>query len=145
MIQSKLSIPINNANMKQAPNGMQMFIDFINVLEGYKTRIKNLHWAAEAMNIHLRLDEMLGVVSDYEDSIAEESMGIFQKLSPLDIVGTKCTDSDPANMLTSLLQHTNSFYVQLADDIRFAGMKSETEVFIHEINKHKYLFSLCKG
>jgi hypothetical protein len=77
MIQSKLSIPINNANMKQATNGMQMFIDFINVLEGYKTRIKNLHWAAEAMNIHLRLDEMLGVVSDYEDSIAEESMGIF--------------------------------------------------------------------
>lgn len=145
MIQPKLNIPIINVNMKQAPSGMQMFIDLINTLEGYKTRIKNMHWAAEAMNIHLRLDEMLDIVADYEDSIAEESMGIFQKMGPLDISGTKCNDSDPAKMLNSLLQCVNSFYASLADDIRFAGMKSETEVFIHEINKHKYLFSLCKG
>jgi len=82
---------------------MQMFIDLINTLEGYKTRIKNMHWAAEAMNIHLRLDEMLDIVADYEDSIAEESMGIFQKMGPLDISGTKCNDSDPAKMLNSLL------------------------------------------
>ena len=31
------------------PTGLQYFINYINVLEGAKTKIKNLHWGAKAL------------------------------------------------------------------------------------------------
>lgn len=148
MITNKLQIHSKPVQIQQTVvpnNGMDLFINFINVLEGYKTRIKNLHWAADAMNIHLRLDELLGIVSDYEDSIAEESMGMFYKMGPLDIKGYECQDANPTSMLQSLKNRTAMFYNNLSEDSKFAGLKSETEVFIHDLNKYTYLFSLCKG
>ena len=49
------------------------FINFINKLEGFKTKCKNLHWSAPKKNIHVYLDEFLDVISDYQDSIAEDA------------------------------------------------------------------------
>ena len=37
----------------------QIFIDFLNKIEGQKTKCKNLHWAAPKKNIHVYLDEFL--------------------------------------------------------------------------------------
>ena len=31
----------------------QLFIDFLNQIEGWKTKCKNLHWAAPKKNIHV--------------------------------------------------------------------------------------------
>ena len=39
--------------------GAEFFINFINKLEGYKTKCKNLHWAAPKKNIHVYLDDFL--------------------------------------------------------------------------------------
>ena len=33
----------------------QLFISFLNQLEGWKTKCKNLHWAAPKKNIHVYL------------------------------------------------------------------------------------------
>lgn len=33
--------------------GSQFFINFLNQLEGWKTKCKNLHWAAPKKNIHV--------------------------------------------------------------------------------------------
>lgn len=54
----------------------QLFIDFLNQIEGWKTKCKNLHWAAPKKNIHVYLDEFLEILSDYQDSLAEGYMGI---------------------------------------------------------------------
>lgn len=40
-------------------SGSQFFINFLNQLEGWKTKCKNLHWAAPKKNIHVYLDEFL--------------------------------------------------------------------------------------
>lgn len=125
--------------------GMESFISFLNILEGYKTRIKNMHWAAFAMTIHERLDEFLDIVSDFQDSIAEDSMGIFGQMGPNVINGVLCDSTDPILMLTNLKAKTLSFYSTLQDKVEYAGIKSETEVFIHNLNKYTYLFKLCKG
>ena len=37
-------------------SGSQFFINFLNQLEGWKTKCKNLHWAAPKKNIHVYLD-----------------------------------------------------------------------------------------
>lgn len=125
--------------------GLSMFVRYINILEGYKTKIKNLHWAASAMNIHIRLDEMLDIVSDFQDSIAEEAMGIYGQMGSNVISGTPCECVDALMMLESLKQKTIIFYKSLQDKVEYAGIKSETETFMHNINKYLYLFRLCKG
>ena len=43
----------------------QLFIDFLNQIEGWKTKCKNLHWAAPKKNIHVYLDEFLEMVSSF--------------------------------------------------------------------------------
>ena len=35
------------------PDTFSFFISFINRLEGWKTKCKNLHWAAPKKNIHI--------------------------------------------------------------------------------------------
>lgn len=54
----------------------QLFIDFLNQIEGWKTKCKNLHWAAPKKNIHVYLDEFLEILSDCQDSLAEGCMDI---------------------------------------------------------------------
>ena len=39
--------------------GSQFFISFLNQLEGWKTKCKNLHWASLKKNIHTYLDDFL--------------------------------------------------------------------------------------
>ena len=123
----------------------QYFIDYLNVLEGYKTKIKNLHWAAFGLSIHVKLDDLLGTVDGYQDAIAEDCMGIYGKMAPNVIQGVSCPHVDPLSALEGLKEKAFSFYTGLEDKAELAGIKSETEVFIHELNKFTYLFKLCKG
>ena len=51
-------------------NPSEFFISFLNRLEGWKTKCKNLHWAAPKKNIHVYLDEFLSILSGYQDSLA---------------------------------------------------------------------------
>lgn len=55
----------------------EFFINFLNRLEGWKTKCKNLHWAAPKKNIHVYLDEFLEILSKYQDSLAEEYQGLL--------------------------------------------------------------------
>lgn len=124
------------------------FIVFISKLESFKTKCKNLHWSAPNDPIHVRLDEFLDEISDYEDSIAEEVMGITDKFKPTDINPVPFTHiqsiTNASDFIEEISKETNAFYDSLCGECSFyAGIKSETETFIHNINKYKYLFSLC--
>lgn len=126
-------------------SGVGYFINYLNILEGYKTKIKNLHWAAFGLNIHVKLDELLGTIDSYQDSIAEDCMGIYGKMAPNVISGVPCSHIDPLSTLEGLKEKVNTFYDGLEVKAEMSGIRSETEVFIHDLNKFTYLFKLCKG
>ena len=124
-------------------NPSKFFISFLNRLEGWKTKCKNLHWAAPKRNIHVYLDEFLEILSDYQDSLAEEIQGILGHMAPNKIVGT---ESDTLNAMELILEVRNltlKFYSSIPDSVEYAGVRSECETFIHNIWKYKYLFELC--
>lgn len=123
--------------------GLEFFISFLSKIEGWKTRCKNLHWAAKRKNIHVYLDDFLKVLSDYQDSIAEDCMGILGKMSPVCIGGVPPMSADPYSFIEEIRQGVLKFYDSVPKDSVYAGIRSETENFIHEVNKYKYLFSLC--
>ena len=121
----------------------QFFINFINKLEGFKTKCKNLHWSAPKKNIHVYLDEFLDVISDYQDSIAEDYQGITNHLMPNILKGINSDALNAIDFIKEVRDTTYEFYKNIPDEICYVGIKSETETFIHNILKYKYLFELC--
>lgn len=130
---------------KRTEPQLNYFITYLNLLEGYKTRVKNLHWSANGFNIHKNLDELLDIISEFQDSVAEESMGIYGQMKVSDITGTLCSIYDPIRLIKDIKAKTERFYKGLNDNISYIGIRSETETFVHNLNKYIYLFSLCKG
>ena len=121
----------------------QFFINFINKLEGFKTKCKNLHWSAPKKNIHIYLDEFLDILSDYQDGLAEEAMGIYGKFQPNVLKGVECGSLNAIDFIMEVKNVTFNFYTSLPEDATLAGVKSECETFIHNIHKYHYLFNLC--
>ena len=106
-------------------SGLKPFLDFICKLEGWKTKCKNLHWAAPKKNVHVYLDEFLEVISDYK--------------------GDPGNAQNAQQFVDEVKAGTLSFYKQIPESPLYAGLKSECETFIQNVNKFDYLFSLCDG
>ena len=124
-------------------SGSQFFINFLNQLEGWKTKCKNLHWSAPKKNIHVYLDEFLGVLSDYQDGLAEEYQGLLGHMQPNVIKGTPCDCLNAIDFINEVKSNTYKYYDNIPEGTSYAGIKSECETFIHNILKYKYLFELC--
>lgn len=124
-------------------SGSQFFINFLNQLEGWKTKCKNLHWAAPKKNIHVYLGEFLDILSDYQDGLAEEYQGLLGHMQPNAIKGVESSSLNAIDFISEVKQGTLKFYSRIPEGIEFSGIKSECETFIHNILKYKYLFELC--
>ena len=126
----------------QDENPSQFFISFINLLEGWKTKCKNLHWAAPKKNIHVYLDEFLGVISGYQDGFAEEYQGLLGHMQPNVVKGTPSDALNAMDFINEVKAGTTKFYENIPEGTLYAGIRSECETFIHNILKYKYLFEL---
>ena len=124
-------------------NPSEFFISFLNRLEGWKTKCKNLHWAAPKKKIHVYLDEFLGILSDYQDGLAEEYQGLLGHMQPNVIKGTPCDCLNAIDFINEVKSNTYKYYDNIPEGTSYAGIKSECETFIHNILKYKYLFELC--
>lgn len=136
--------------VESTPTGLQFFINYINVLEGAKTKIKNLHWGAKNLpnsdkrGAHLYLDDFLEIVGDFQDTIAESSSGILGEMDLNAISGVGLTCTTPRDLISILIDKTTAFYENLPSGTVYTGIKSETEVFIKDLTKYKYLFRLTE-
>lgn len=141
MYEDNLFTPMESSR-SESPRS-QMFIDFLNKLEGWKTKCKNLHWAAPKKNIHVYLDDFLEILSDYQDGLAEGYMGILGKMQPNVIKGTPSEVLNAFDFISEVKYNTINFYESLPKDAIYKGIASECETFIQNINKYDYLFHLC--
>ena len=123
--------------------GEKLFISYLNLIEGWKTKAKNLHWSAPKKNIHVYLDAFLDEISEFQDAIAEGFMGILGKMQPNAIKAVPCDCLNAIDLINEVKEGTLSFYENLPQEPIYKGICGETEAFIQEINKYKYLFSLC--
>jgi len=135
---------------ENSDTGLNYFIKYICILEGVKTKIKNFHWAAKNLpnndkrGTHLYLDDLLGEVSDFQDTVAEGSSGILGFMSIDAVCGIPVPATSTADLMSYMKNQTLSFYDNMPIGSVYAGLKSETEVFIEIINKYTYLFRLTE-
>lgn len=140
---SDLLIDQVNIEIGQPKTQSEYFINFLNKLEGWKTKCKNLHWAAPKKNIHVYLDEFLNILSEYQDGLAEGYMGILGRMQPNVIKGIPSNSLNAVDFISEVCTQTLSFYDNIPKEAIYKGITSECETFIQNINKYKYLFSLC--
>ena len=143
MFENNLMTPMETSNIESSNTNSPFFIDFLNRLEGWKTKCKNLHWAAPKKNIHVYLDEFLGILSDYQDSLAEGYMGILGRMQPNAINGVQSNTLNALDFINEVKLNTISFYDRLPKETVYKGITSECETFIQNSNKYDYLFRLC--
>lgn len=145
MYQDDMLLTPLEVNKQEDPsmNPSEFFINFLNRLEGWKTKCKNLHWAAPKKNIHVYLDEFLDVLSDYQDGLAEGYMGILGKMQPNAIKGIPSDSLNAIDFINEVRGATIIFYDKIPQETIYKGIASECETFIQNINKYKYLFELC--
>ena len=143
MFEDSLFTPMEEERKNTSLTGSQFFINFLNQLEGWKTKCKNLHWAAPKKNIHVYLDEFLGILSDYQDSLAEEYQGLLGHMQPNVIKGIESNTLNAIDFIKEVKSKTEEFYNKIPEGVSYAGIKSECETFIHNILKYKYLFEIC--
>lgn len=144
MYNDMLLTPLESVRAEDVVNNPAgLFIGFLNRLEGWKTKCKNLHWAAPKRNIHEYLDEFLEIVSDYQDGLAEGYMGILGKMQPNVIKGVPSDALNAMDFIAEVRAATIIFYDKIPNETVYKGITSECETFIQNINKYQYLFGLC--
>ena len=142
LLASPDTIKTTISTVVESANPTEVFITFINRLEGWKTKCKNLHWSAPKKNIHTYLDEFLDVLSDYQDGLAEEIMGITGKFQPNMLKGIPSDTLNAMDFIEEVKIATLAFYDKIPQESVYKGVTSECETFIHNINKYIYLFRL---
>lgn len=142
-ISSMILSPIEEVRRDDMLSPSEFFINFLNKLEGWKTKCKNLHWAAPKKNIHVYLDEFLDILSEYQDGLAEGYMGILGKMQPNAIKGIASDSLNAIDFINEVKAGTIMFYDKIPQETVYKGIASECETFIQNINKYKYLFELC--
>lgn len=117
----------------------EFVLDFISQLEGYKTKIKELHWEDKSLPGHELAGDIEKMICDFEDSIAEDLQGVFGEdikvntLHPYNVKSTTLKE-----FIDSLKNSVMQFHKKLDGD-DYIGARSEVEGFIHDINVKKYL------
>lgn len=120
-------------------------LDFISQLDGYKTKIKELHWEDKSIPGHELAGDVETMICDFEDSVAEDLQGVFGEdikvntIHPYDIKSTTLKE-----FLDSLKNSAMLFYKKLDGD-EYIGARSDVEGFIHDINVKKYLANKTIG
>jgi hypothetical protein len=143
MFEDNLFTPMELERVEKEDARSMFFISFLNKIEGWKTKCKNLHWAAYRKNIHEYLDDFLEILSEYQDGLAEGYMGILGQMKPDVISGTHSNSLNAKEFIEEVRVGTINFYNRIPQETIYKGIASECETFIQNINKYKYLFSLC--
>lgn len=152
MIGDFFNTPVITTDKKATdlPEGLQFFVNYLCSLEGAKTKIKNLHWAAKRLPLidkrgnHIYLDSFLAVVSDFQDTVAECSQGILGDMNVDSIKPVQVLSSTPIGVVGWLIDKTTQFYENIPLGTIYVGIKSETESFIRDLTKYKYLFNITE-
>lgn len=133
--------------LKKAPakggSEKSTMLSYVNLLEGYKTKFKNLHWSAKDDPLHKRVDEFLAELSSFQDSISEDIQGTIGPFATNEIKGTDVSANDALTAIQTLFKETVSFRSKVEGGEDYFGLVSEIDNFCHNIKKYIYLFKMC--
>ena len=113
-------------------------------LEGYKVKLKNLHWSATCMSIHTRIDELTDELNEFEDLLAETYQGIYTQFDSNFLRASIETSDNIYTLVDKLLLETKILHSGISEMGDEVILKSIVEDFISYLYKFKYLLKIIK-
>lgn len=133
-IQSVEEVPIE----KSLNEEKHVFNQYLNFIEGAKTRLKNIHWGEKDNSKHIYLDDLSDEVSDFEDKIAEAGQSGFGRFNEGEIQGDEIEESDPVKICEMIFDRTTEFRRMLEGKDVYNGEISWIDDFLANLKQSKY-------
>lgn len=119
-------------------------IQIENELQGFKTRIKELHYSASSMALHKLIDEFDKDFHEFDDALMEGSQAIWGTIKP----GTLEPDLPESMDFLDLLSEIRSLLARIKNEagesLIWTGLVSTTDSFFEKIGKYIYLAKICE-
>lgn len=128
----------NVESIEKAKDKKQLFLDFINFLQGMVTRKDNLHWSELDNSKHVYLDSVGDELNDFKDTIAEAGQSIFGRFDANTIKAEEIEENDPLKFIKLLFERTTDFREALEGDRNYFGELSYIDDFLVKTKQSMY-------
>ena len=113
-------------------------LNYICSLHGYLIRTKEIHWSTDSNAEHLLCDEIMDLVRDNEDELAESAMGLYGEKIKVGELKPYLPDAEELRpMLKELLRETVTIKKRLNKDEE-AGLCNILDDIIAGAQKYLY-------
>ena len=124
-------------------NYQTLILNYIQKLEGYRIRLRELHWSAERMSAHKLTDDLMNTLVNIEDDIAEDLQGFLGIRIGVGTVSPVMPEAkDIKSLLETIKQETLSLRETIDGVPDFVGIVSMLDDLVHSMNKSLYLETL---
>lgn len=115
-------------------------LKYINIVEGWKSGIKNIHWDAQNMSQHKLCDDIADAIAEFQDQVAEVEQSISGNLPFNDLKPTPYKITDFESFIEDVIEGTTEFYHTLSNKgDEYIGMRSDCESFLSKMQRNLYL------
>lgn len=118
-------------------------LEYIKNLEGYRIRMREIHWDARNNSLHKLADALMSDLEDYEDAIAEDFMGLIGYRIKVGAVVPKLPKSTEfKSLINEILNDTLRLKSIISDLPAWSGIANLIDDCVHNLQKSKYLADL---
>lgn len=122
----------------------EFIVGLISKLEGYKTRLAELHWSASSHSLHVVINDFQSEIDDFEDAIAENAIALWDFIRP----GELKPELPEAKEFEILLEDLRGLLISIkreaSDSMMWTGIINRTDDFFEVVNKYIYLTKIIK-
>jgi hypothetical protein len=124
----------------------EQVLEFIKKLEGYRVRLREIHWNTTNKSEHELTDSLMSSLTSFEDEIAEAAMGVFGfRISVGDVVPILPEEVEVDPIIASLRNLTISLKQVLTKstiESEFHGINAILDDIMKCLDKGRYLKTL---
>ena len=125
-------------------NGIEeSILEYIRKVEGYRIRLRELHWSTTKHSEHILTDNIMGILTEHEDNVAEVCMGVLGiRIKVGQVVPILPEANELKPLLDAALEDAVDLKTKVEDNDLFSGLTNILDDCIQELSKGKYLETL---
>lgn len=121
------------------------FVEIENRVQGYGTRLKELHWSAPSISIHKLIDDFCDEFASFNDTMIEYLIPLHGTIRPGELNPVLPVELEFESLLESIRGMLSQIKKQIGDSMMYSGISSLVDDFYITVNKNIYLTQIGKG
>lgn len=118
-------------------------LEYIKKVEGYRIRLREIHWSTEKHSEHVLTDSLISELTSHEDAVAEVAMGVLGiRIKVGQVIPTLPEETDLKSLLFAAVNNAIELKSKIEDNPQFAGLSNLLDDCVQELSKGRYLETL---